>query len=285
MISGKFDYYRAESLEQAFLLMQEHEGAKLLAGGHSLIPVLKLRLSEVDALIDIGQIEALKGMSTSDDGLKIGSLTTHSELEHAADAPHALSEAAALIGDPAVRNRGTVGGSLAHADPASDLPTVFLALDASFQVAGKDGQRSVGADDFFTDMFETALEEDEILTSMDVALPSNTGTAYAKLSNPASRYAMVGCAVRLTVENGNCTGARVAIGGLLPKATRCPAVEAALVGSATDEASLAQAAQALTNDLNADEVMGDMHGSASYRQAVAPEIMKRALVKAAARSS
>ena len=153
-----------------------------------------------------------------------------------------------MIGDPQVRNRGTVGGNVAHADPASDLPTVFTALKATFHIAGQNGTRTVAADDFFTGLFTTALGEGEVLTAVEVpAEDKNTGSAYAKLFNPASRYAMVGAAAQLTVEGGRCTAASVAVGGLTSRATRASSVEAALTGQKLDADAIANAAAAVQN--------------------------------------
>lgn len=282
MYPPKFDYYRANSVDEAVALLQEHEGAKLLAGGHSLLPVMKLRLSDPGVLIDIGRISQMKGIKSGDGGHKIGALTTHSMIMAADGLPGALGEAAGMIGDPQVRNRGTVGGNIAHADPASDLPTVFTALNASFRLVGPNGARTVAADDFFTGLFETAMEEDEVLLGAMVPDEGgNAGSAYAKLFNPASRYAMVGAAVALGVENGTVSWARVAVGGLTPNAQRCPSVEAALVGSSADSA--ADAASEVANDLG-DDVMGDIHASAEYRAAVCPSIVARAITKAVARA-
>jgi len=189
-----------------------------------------------------------------------------------------------MIGDPMVRNRGTVGGNVAHADPASDLPTVLTALGASMQITGEDGSRSVGADDFFTDLFETVLGEDELLTGVTVpAKTAGTGTAYAKLPNPASRYAIVGAAASISVADGKCTAASVAIGGLLPATTRANAVEAALVGQEMTDANIKAAAAAIADSLG-DDVMGDIHASADYRKAMAPVMIARAVKTAVGRA-
>jgi carbon-monoxide dehydrogenase medium subunit len=287
----KFDYYRAQSVNEAISLMQEHSQAKFLAGGHSLIPALNIRLSDPGVLIDIGSIDELKGIVvTRDGGCKIGALTTHATVAANGDVSVALSEAAALIGDPQVRNRGTVGGNVAHADPASDLPTVLTALKASFELSGPDGNRSVTADDFFVDLFATDLRDSEILESIRIQSPhpgrmfnDAAGSAYAKLPNPASRYAMVGAAAVISVRDGRCDSASVAIGGLTPMAKRAPSVEAALVGQMLDEATLDQAAKAVLDDLG-DEILDDMHASADYRRAMVPLFVKQALEKAVLRA-
>lgn len=293
MYPPKFNYYRADSVDEALALMQQHQGAKLLAGGHSLLPLLKIRLADPGTLIDIGRIGELKGVTHDDDSVRVGALTTHATIAKSRVLPHALPEAAALIGDPMVRNRGTIGGNIAHADPASDLPTVLLALGAQMHVTGARGgsngngqrvTRIVDAEDFFVGFFATELGEDEILLGLQVPRrQAGTGSAYAKLANPASRYAMVGAAAMLTVENGVCSKASVAIGGLMPHATKASAVVAALVGNALTDDVLASAAAAVDNDLD-DQVLGDIHASAEYRRSVAPAYVERALRAAAQRA-
>ncbi len=190
-----------------------------------------------------------------------------------------------MVGDLQVRNRGTIGGNVAHADPASDLPTGLTALSATFHIAGPDGERSVAATDFFTGMFETALSEGEILTAVEIPVNgAGTGSAYAKMANPASCYAMLGAAAVVTVADGKCTAAGVAVGGLTPRATKLPSVEAALVGKALDEANIASAAEEVESDLKVP-LLGDIHASAEYRKAMAPVFLRRALTLAAQRAS
>lgn len=291
MFPPKFDYHRAESIGDALALMEQHPNAKFLAGGHSLIPAMNLRLSDPGVLIDIGRIEGLKGIGdTRDGGCTIGALTTHATVAASSIVPTALSEAAAMIGDPQVRNRGTVGGNVAHADPASDLPTVFTALDATFEIEGPNGSREVSAGDFFVDLFITDLHEGEILKAIRVRSPhpgrmfnDSAGSAYAKLSNPASRYAMVGAAAVVVAENGRCTYCRVAVGGLTVTATRATSVENALQGKTLSEENISAAAEAVANDLNGD-ILDDIHASAGYRRAMAPVYVKRALMSAAQRT-
>lgn len=285
MYPPKFDYYRANTVDEAVSLLQEHSGAKLLAGGHSLLPVMKLRLSDPAVLIDIGRVEALKGISHGNDSSRIGALTTHATIAADEDLPRVLSEAAGWIGDPQVRNRGTVGGNVAHADPASDLPTVFTALEATLEITGANGTRQVGADDFFVDLFATDLRSDEVVTAIVIPRETaGTGSGYAKLFNPASRYAMVGAAASLTVEGGMCTAARVAVGGLTPRATRARSVEQALQGQSLDEDTLASAAERVEDDLG-DDLIGDIHAGADYRRSVAPTFVRRALAKAVERAA
>jgi carbon-monoxide dehydrogenase medium subunit len=286
MYAAPFDYFRAGSLDEAHQLLQKHPGAKLLAGGHSLIPLLKMRLTSPAALVDIGRIKELKGITSKDGVIRIGALTTHAEVA-ASDVLKTscplVAEAAAQIGDPQVRNCGTVGGNVAHADPASDLPTVFMALDATFTAVGPKGTRTVPAADFFQGMMTTALDEREILTAVEfAACKSGEGTAYEKFMHPASRYAVVGAAALVTVKSGVCTTARVALGGLLPAATRMPSVEGALSGTKPSTEAIAKAAALVRNDLgaNGSDVLEDVYASADYRRAMAIVFVKRALTTA-----
>ncbi len=284
MYSPQFDYVRATSVAEAISLLGQHEDAKLLAGGHSLLPLIKLRLASPEILIDIGRIDELTGVSVDSGMTRIGALTTHTTIAASDQVPRALSEAASIVGDPQVRNRGTIGGNVAHADPASDLPTALLALNASFQITGPGGERAVAADDFFIGLFETALNDGEILTSILVpAEGEGTGSAYAKLPNMASHYAMVGAAASLTVSGGNCTAARVTLGGLIPSAARVPSVEELLVGQSLDAETIAAASDAAGNDLGS-ELLGDIHASADYRKAMAPVYLRRVLTAAADRA-
>jgi aerobic carbon-monoxide dehydrogenase medium subunit len=284
MYPPNIDYYRANSVTEAVSLLGQHSGAKVLAGGHSLIPLMNLRLANPGVLIDIGRIDALKGISGGNGAVRIGSLTTHAAIAASNDVPRALSEAAGMVGDPQVRNRGTIGGNIAHADPASDLPTVLTALGATIHVTGAGGDRSIAATDFFTGILETALKPGEIVTAIEVpADGKGSGSAYAKLANPASRYAMVGAAATLSVQGNRCTAAGVAIGGLTPKATKASSVEAALVGQTLNTDTIAAAAGAVQNDLG-DEIMEDIHASTGYRKAMATVFVQRALTAAVGRA-
>ena len=285
MYSHEFDYVRAQSVQEAIQLLEHNEGAKLLAGGHSLIPIMKLRQASPSMLVDIGRIAEMKGISRRNGSLRIGALTTHAMVAASADLPAALVDAAWVTADLQVRNRGTVGGNVAHADPASDLPTVFTTLGATFHVIGPGGERAIPAEDFFTAMFETAMAVNEVLVAVEVpAHGKSTGSAYVKMINPASGYAMVGAAAVVTVESGRCTQASVAVGGLTPKATKAPSVELALVGKSLDENTIASAAKEIEKDLGG-EILGDMHAGEEYRKAMAPVYVKRALFAAAQRAS
>jgi aerobic carbon-monoxide dehydrogenase medium subunit len=288
MYAADFDYHRARSIAEAQQLLASNPGAKLLAGGHSLIPLMKLRLAMPPAVIDIGRIAELRGISSAADGLRIGALTTHAELAASADVRRsaaALAEAAAIVGDPAVRNRGTIGGNIAHADPASDLPTVLVALGARMAVVGPRGQRTIEAAQFFTGIMSTALADDELLASVVVPTAvQGQGSAYVKFAHPASRYAVIGAAASVTISRGICSGASIAIGGLVPAARRLPSVERTLVGQPANDTSIAAAAPRTTDDLGGGDVSGDIFASAEYRLAMAPVYVKRALAAAVTRA-
>ena len=288
MYPANLAYHRANSVAEAVALLAEIEDSKLLAGGHSLIPLLKLRLASPAALIDISRIEGIRGITRENDSVRIGALTTHSELASSADLRAAcplVSEAAALVGDPAVRNRGTIGGNLAHADPGSDLPTVAVALGAAIEATGPNGSRSIAAGDFFEALMSTALDDGEVMTAVRVpAIQQGQGTAYAKMLHPASRYAVVGAAAVLTVAGGRCTAASVAVGGVESTPVKAASVEAALIGSALDSDSIAQAAKAVAADLTGNAIE-DVFATGSYRKAMAEVYLRRALTAAAQRAA
>lgn len=286
MYPRPFDYVRAESIEQALDLKSE-TGGRFIAGGHSLLPMMKVRMAAPDALVDIGRIDDLRGISANG-GFTIGALTTHVMVasENAEGFPSALSEAASMIGDPQVRNRGTVGGNVAHADPASDLPTVFSALGATMTTTSKGGSnRDIAAPDFFTGLFESALNEDELLTAVKVdSEGSGTGSAYSKLFNPASRYAVVGaCAVVELDNDGTCASCTVAVGGLTPKATLLQSVGEALTGNEATADNAESAAQAAVDEVG-DDIIGDEYASVDYRRRMLPVFVTRALTAAASRA-
>ena len=284
MYPANFNYVRAGSVAEALSLIAREEDAKFLAGGHSLLPAMKLRLAEPSTLIDIGRIEDLRGISygSGDEADCIGPLTTHTMIA-ASRLPSALVEAASGIGDPQVRNRGTIGGNIAHADPASDLPTVLTALEATIRVEGPGEARDIAAGAFFTGLFETQLEDNELITV--IAVPREgpgTGSAYAKLFNPASRYAVVGASASVTLGDGMIARARVAVGGLTPTALRCSAVEAALEGVSMD--AIPAASSQVAADVG-DDILGDVHASAEYRLGVLPVFVTRAVQSACDRAS
>ena len=240
---------------------------------------MNIRLADPGVLIDIGRIAELRGISSENGTVRLGALTTHATIAASDQVPKVLSEAAGKIGDPQVRNRGTIGGNIAHADPASDLPTVLVALGATIHVTSASGGRTIAATDFFTGILETALQEGEVVTAITVpASGKGTGSAYAKLANPASRYAMVGVATLVTLENGKCSKAGVAVGGLTPMATKVDAEE-----YRSRLEVIARAAKAVQNDLG-DDILDDIHAGPEYRKSMATVFVERALTAAVERA-
>ena len=286
MFAAEFEYRRAGSIAEAVQLLADNPDAKLLAGGHSLIPLMRFRLARPELLIDIGGIANLRGISVSGDTINIGALTTHAEIAASAEVQQAnglLAEAAGGIGDPAVRNRGTIGGNLAHADPASDWATVLTALGATVSAQGPSGSRTIAVADLVEDAFATALAENELITTVSVpTLAANQRAEYAKMAHPASFYAVVGGAVVVTMDGNRCTAASVAVGGLTPRPVKAPTVEAALTGATLTMDSIADATARLSDDLNASgvNIIGDVYASADFRASVAPVEVKHALLHA-----
>jgi carbon-monoxide dehydrogenase medium subunit len=284
MIPAAFDYIRATSVDDAVRLLGEHgDDAKLLAGGHSLIPMMKLRLAAPAVLIDIGGIPQLDAIDASGGRITIGALAKHAALA-ASDAlkknAPVLWDAANDLGDPQVRNRGTIGGASAHGDPSADYPAVLQALDATFTLAGKDGTRELKASDFFQGMFETALAANEVLTK--IAFDAAPNSAYVKFHHPASHYAVVGVAAVLTLSGGTIESARIAVTGIGDSAFRAGGVESALKGvKASDADALKAACAGVARSVTA---RADTFASASYRTAMADVFAARAVAKAASGS-
>ena len=282
MIPAAFDYVRATSVDDAIRLLDEHgEDAKLLAGGHSLIPMMKLRLAAPAVLIDIAGIPQLDGINVRGNRVTIGALTKHAALAASDDLRKnagALYDAANDLGDPQVRNRGTIGGASAHGDPSADYPAVLQALEATFTLTGKSGQRELRAADFFRGMFDTALDAHEVLTQ--IAFDAAPNSAYVKFHHPASHYAVVGVAAALEVDGGKIGSARVAITGIGDSAFRATGVEAALKGvNSTDEAAVRAACAGAARGVIA---RSDTFASATYRAAMADVFAARAVTRAAA---
>lgn len=281
MFPSEFEYYRASSVDEAIQLLGAHPDAKIIAGGQSLLPAMKLRLAAPPALVDIGHIDSLRGISVNG-GVTIGALTTYRELEDATNLKSSLpiiAEAANVVGDPAVRSRGTLGGSLAHSDPAADFPAVILALGGSVKAVGPNGERTISADDLFVDLFTTSLAENEVLTAITIPTASGqVGMAYEKHSHPASGYSVVGVAAVLGMSNGTCQSARIAISGATTKATRATAAEQAITGKPLNADAIAQAADVATDGIEAN---GDIYASAEYRTHLVKVYTKRALMRAA----
>src|SRR5262245_59496832 len=238
-----FDYHRPATVDEAVALLGSVDDARPLAGGHSLLPAMKQRLSMPSALVDIGRIDELQGIERDGDVLRIGASATHAEIaasELVRDTCPMLAEAAAMIGDRQVRNRGTIGGSLAHADPGADYPTVVAALGATIEAAGANGRREIAAGEFCTGLFTTALAPGELVTA--VRVPAVAGAAYEKHKHPASGYAVVGVAACVEVGGGSCTSARLVVGGVTGVPVEVTAAADALVGSTGDADAIAAAA-------------------------------------------
>jgi len=281
MQPANFDYHRANSVDEAESLCKTNTDASFLAGGHSLIPAMKLRLSEPGALVDIAGIDELKGIDRDGDIIRIGALTTHSEVKRSAavnDACSVLSETAGMIGDPQVRNRGTIGGNIAHADPASDYPGILLALGATIVTSS----RSITVDDFFTGLFETALDEGELIKEIQVpVLGDGSGAAYAKFFNPASRYAVVGVGAVVSMDNGSCSSCRIGVTGAADHAFRASAAEDALNGSDLGDDAIASASAKIADG---QEMLSDLAASADYRAHLCGVMLKRAISNAVSRA-
>ena len=279
MIPASFGYTRAASLSDAVAAVGG--GAKILAGGQSLLPLLKLRLASADQLIDIGRIAELKGYRhTADGGVEIGALTTYAEWQAATDLPE-VAEAIGLIADVQVRNRGTVGGAIAHADPASDATAIALAFEGHAVLRGPGGERVVPLDGFFEGPFQTGIHPDEILVAIRRG-PLRPGTrfAYRKLAQKASGYPIVGIAATIVAEGGTITHAAIGVTGVHEHAYRAEDVEKALIGSDGSPAAVAAAAAHVNDEV---EVNSDIHADAEYRAAMAVVYTRRAIEDALGR--
>lgn len=287
MIPGRFEYLRPASVEEALRLLRTYgEDAQLLAGGHSLVPLLKLRLAAPRYVIDIGRLPALSYIREESGTIRIGALTTHADIEHS-ELLHArvplLPEAAARIGDVQVRNRGTIGGSLAHAHPAADLPAAMLALEAELVLQGPNGRRCVPAADFFVGMFTTALGSDEMLCEIRVPPPPNgAGAAYLKVEDKASHFAVVGIAAVVALNaNGSCRFARLGVTGVTAVPFRARAAEEAL----RDQPLTAPTVHLAVRDIaHGVEPLADLFASGEYRGHLAQVYAARAVLQAADRA-
>lgn len=286
-IPAAFDYHVAKTVDDAIALLEQYgDEAKLLAGGHSLLPTMKLRLAQPGHLIDLGRIADLSYIREEAGYVAIGALTNYATIERSAILRNQfalLPEGTSQIGDQQVRNRGTIGGSVAHSDPAADMPGLVLALKATIIARGPNGQREIAADDFFRDLFETALEPNEVITEIRIpVLPAHSGSAYEKLANRASHYAVAGSAVVVSLNaDRTCVSASVVITGASVKPTRASAVESALVGKVLDAATIADAASHAAGGL---EMVEDIHGSKAYRAQMSVVMTRRALTHALERA-
>jgi len=279
MIPAAFDYVRPTSVDEALSALAT-EDAKVLAGGQSLLPVLRLRLNAPALLVDCSRVDEMIGISESGSDVVIGAATTHhAVLTSPVVTQHVplLAQAAGTVADPAIRHRGTLGGSLAHADPAGDLPAVAAALGATFTIAGPGGRRTVGADDFFVDYFTTAVGEDELLVSMAFPKTTGWGSSYEKFNRTAQAWAIVGAAAAVRMDGGRIAEARVGLTNMGPTPIRAASVEAALVGAA-DAAAVAAAAE---RAVDGTRPTSDMHAEADYRSHLAKVLTRRAVLAAA----
>jgi carbon-monoxide dehydrogenase medium subunit len=286
MIAAPFEYEAPATVEDAIRLLSDlGDRGRVLAGGHSLIPLMKLRLAQPEVLIDIGRIEGLREVRADGDWLAIGALTTHAQVI-ADDAVRrecpVLAETAATIGDPQVRNRGTIGGALAHADPAADYPATVLALDAEIVAQGPQGRRTVPVTEFFTGLFSTALAPDELLVEVRVPrLGAGAGGAYLKRPNKASHYAVVGVAAVVRLDGGRVSRLGVGVTGAGSQPGRAPAVEQALLGEIPTADAITRAAEGVAEGV---DLLSDIHGSAEYREAMARVYARRAVQEAVRRA-
>ena len=277
MIPAQFDYARANTLDEALSLLTQNEDAKLLAGGHSLIPAMKLRLIQPPLVVDIGRIKDLSYIREAAGQIQIGAATTHYQIESSELLKKIcplLPECAGHIGDVQVRNRGTIGGSLAHADPAGDWPAAIVALNAELVAVSKQGERVIKADDFFVDLLTTALDPGEILREIRISKPAGAAQAYVKMHHPASGFAVVGVAANLSVNGDKCERASIGITGVSAKAYRPAAVESSLNGATLNEQTIAAAAARAVDGIDTN---GDLFASADYRRHLAQVYTRRAI--------
>ena len=287
MYPAAFEYHTPTSVKDALgLLGKLGDDAKILAGGHSLIPMMKLRLAQPKHLVDLRKVPGLSGIKEDKGALAIGAMTTHWQVESSAlvkSKVPVLCEVAGIIGDPAVRNLGTVGGSLAHADPAADWPAIMIALGAEMVCEGPKGRRTVKVDDWFKGLMATALGEDELLVEVRVPLLSpGSGAAYMKFPHPASRFAVVGVAAEVTLDKqGTCTKASIGVTGAGTKAVRAKGVEAGCTGKKLDAATIEAAAQKAADGV---DVQADLQGSVEYKSHLCRVFAKRALTEAVKRA-
>ena len=287
MYPAAFEYHTPASVQEALGLLGKLDDAKILAGGHSLVPMMKLRLAQPKHLIDLRKVPGLNAIKEEGGTIVIGAMATHWEIESSkllqAKCP-VVSDTAKIIGDPAVRNKGTIGGSLAHADPAADMPATVIALGAELVCQGAPNTRTVKVDDGFQGLMSTALGEDELLVEIRVpALAAGTGSAYMKFAHPASRFAIVGAAAVITVDKqGTCTKAGVGITGAGTKAVRAKGVEAGLVGKRLDAATIEAAAQKAADGI---DVQADLQGSVEYKSHLCRVFARRAVEAALKKAS
>lgn len=287
MIPSSFSYTAPSTLDEALKLLGElGDDAKILAGGHSLIPMMKLRFAEPEHLVDLNNIPGLAYINIEGGTLKIGAMTREMEMEESAEVNEhfpIFADAAKLIADPQVRNFGTIGGNLAHGDAANDQPAVMIALGAEVEITGPDGKRSVGIDDFFYGFYATAVQDGEILTEIRIPVPSGKfGNAYHKVERKVGDYATGGVAVQIELDDaGVCTRAGIGLTNVNPTPLRATRSEEALVGKQISDADIAAAAQMASEDCNPSD---DLRGDADYKRRVIRSITKKMIAKALERA-
>jgi carbon-monoxide dehydrogenase medium subunit len=284
MYPAAFDYHAPSTVREALDLLGKYkDDAKLLAGGHSLLPAMKLRLSRPAHLVDLRKVSGLSGIKEEGGAVVIGAMTTHRAIETSSvikgKCP-VLAEAAAIVGDPMVRNMGTIGGSLAHADPAADYPACVIALNAEIVCEGAKGKRTIKIDDFFKGLLTTAVGPDEIVTEIRIPAVGNLGQSYKKFPHPASRFAVVGVAAVLTMDAGKVSKASVGVTGAGTHAVRAKGTEAAMAGKAADAASIQAAADRAAEGV---DVQADLQGSVEYKTHLIKVFARRAIEAAAAK--
>jgi carbon-monoxide dehydrogenase medium subunit len=279
MIPGSFEYFAPRSIPEAIELLSAHrDDVKVLSGGQSLLPLMKMRLSKPGYIVDIGKIPGLDAIVEEDGSLIVGALVTHAQMEHSELLQKRcplLPQTAATIADIQIRNRGTIGGSVAHADPAGDMPAAIMALDAEIKVVGPSGERWIKSDDFFLGLLMSVLEPDELVSAVRVPATGNDKTAYLKAAPRSSGFAVVGVAVRLTVDaSGTCTHAALGITGITDKAYRPARAEEILTGKKLDSKTIEEAAAASTRNI---DVIEDINGSSEYRTQLTHVYVTRAI--------
>ena len=284
MYPAAFDYHAPSTVREALDLLGKYkDDAKLLAGGHSLLPAMKLRLSRPAHLVDLRKVSGLTGFKEEGGAIVIGAMTTHRAIETSSVVTGkcpVLAEAAAMVGDPMVRNMGTIGGSLAHADPAADYPACVIALNAEIVCEGAKGKRTIKIDDFFKGLLTTAVGPDEIVTEIRIPAAGNLGQSYKKFPHPASRFAVVGVAAVLTLDGGKVGKASVGVTGAGTHAVRAKGTEAAMAGKAADAASIQAAADRAAEGV---DVQADLQGSVEYKTHLVKVFARRAIEAAAAK--
>ena len=287
MYPASFEYHAPGTVQEALSLLGKlGDDAKLLAGGHSLIPMMKLRLAQPKHVIDLRKVPNLAGLKQDGSTIVVGAMTTHWQVESSPVLREKLpivSDTAGVIGDPAVRNVGTIGGSLAHADPAADMPATAIAVGFEFVCEGAKGKRTVKVDEWFQGLMTTAVKEDEILVEIRIPTwPAGSGGAYLKFPHPASRFAVVGAAAMITLDGkGVCSKAGVGITGACTKAVRAKGVEAGLVGKTLDQATIEAAAQKAADGV---DVQADLQGSVEYKSHLCRVFARRAIEAAVKRA-